>query len=107
MIISHRHRFIFVKTAGSSVEVFLSSPCAEEDVVTPLTPAGSTSGVNCWPETFHPAGPRCAIGGPARATGATCRRVLRCADSGNNVGVPISSSPSSGTRGTKRFPTTT
>lgn len=41
MIISHRHRFIFVKTAktaGSSVEVFLSSICADEDVVTPLNP---------------------------------------------------------------------
>lgn len=36
MIISHRHRFIFVKThktAGSSLEVALAQECGEEDVV--------------------------------------------------------------------------
>jgi len=41
MIISHKYRCIFVKTAktaGSSIEVFLSKACGMEDVVTPLTP---------------------------------------------------------------------
>ncbi len=41
MIISHKYRFIFVKTAktaGSSIEVFLSKICGAGDVVTPLTP---------------------------------------------------------------------
>jgi hypothetical protein len=41
MIISHRHRFIFIKTrktAGTSIEVYLSRFCGEEDVVTPLNP---------------------------------------------------------------------
>ena len=41
MIISHRFKFIFiktVKTAGTSIEVFLSQHCAEEDVVTPIWP---------------------------------------------------------------------
>jgi hypothetical protein len=41
MIISHRHRFIFIKTqkaAGTSIEVFLSGLCGEEDVVTPVFP---------------------------------------------------------------------
>ena len=39
MIISHRHRFIFIKTqktAGTSIEVFLSGLCGPEDVVTPF-----------------------------------------------------------------------
>ncbi|MEL6338647.1 MAG: hypothetical protein AAFQ65_01940 [Myxococcota bacterium] len=41
MIISHRYRFIFVKTyktAGSSIEAFLSNVCGPSDVVTPLAP---------------------------------------------------------------------
>ncbi|WP_017733426.1 sulfotransferase family protein [Nafulsella turpanensis] len=40
MIISHRHRFIFIKTqktAGSSLEIALSRICGPEDVITPLT----------------------------------------------------------------------
>jgi len=40
MIISHKHKFIFIKTrktAGSSIELFLSSFCGPEDVITPLT----------------------------------------------------------------------
>ena len=39
MIISHQHRFIFlktIKTAGTSLETFLSQACAETDVVTPF-----------------------------------------------------------------------
>lgn len=39
MIISHRHRFIFIKTmktAGTSLEVFLSQLCGEDDIVTPF-----------------------------------------------------------------------
>lgn len=41
MIISHRHRFILLKTrktAGTSVEIALSKFCAEEDVITPVSP---------------------------------------------------------------------
>lgn len=41
MIISHKHRFIFVKTAktaGTSIEVFLSQQCDPRDIVTPITP---------------------------------------------------------------------
>lgn len=40
MIVSHRHRFIFLKTrktAGSSAEIALSRACGPEDVVTPLS----------------------------------------------------------------------
>jgi hypothetical protein len=44
MIISHKHNFIFiktVKTAGTSIEVFLSGICSEnaDDIVTPIFPA--------------------------------------------------------------------
>lgn len=41
MIISHKHKFIFVKTrktAGTSVEIALSTICGDQDVLTPLTP---------------------------------------------------------------------
>jgi hypothetical protein len=41
MIISHKHRFIFIKTkktAGTSIEIALSKYCGEDDVITPLTP---------------------------------------------------------------------
>lgn len=42
MIISHKHRFIFIKTnktAGTSVEIALSKFCGPEDVLTPISPA--------------------------------------------------------------------
>ena len=41
MIISHQHKFIFIKTAktaGTSIEVFLSRWCGKEDIVTPIRP---------------------------------------------------------------------
>jgi hypothetical protein len=41
MIISHRHRFIFLKTrktAGTSIEIALSQLCGPQDVITPIPP---------------------------------------------------------------------
>lgn len=41
MIVSHEHRFIFVKTrktAGTSIEIALSRLCGPRDVITPITP---------------------------------------------------------------------
>lgn len=41
MIVSHRHRFIFLKTrrtAGTSVELALAELCGSEDIITPLAP---------------------------------------------------------------------
>lgn len=40
MIISHKHKFIFLKTnktAGTSIEIALSKYCGPEDVITPIT----------------------------------------------------------------------
>lgn len=41
MIISHKHKFIFIKTyktAGTSLESYLSEFCGETDVLTPIYP---------------------------------------------------------------------
>jgi len=41
MIISYEHKFIFIKTAktaGTSIEVFLSQQCGAEDIITPIAP---------------------------------------------------------------------
>ena len=41
MIVSHKYRFIFVKTlktAGTSIEVFLSQYCGPDDILTPILP---------------------------------------------------------------------
>lgn len=42
MIISHKHKFIFLKTAktaGTSVEIALSKHCGPDDVITTISPA--------------------------------------------------------------------
>ncbi|MDQ7786202.1 MAG: sulfotransferase family 2 domain-containing protein [Thermodesulfovibrionales bacterium] len=41
MIISHKYKFIFLKTektAGTSMEIALSRFCGEQDIITPITP---------------------------------------------------------------------
>jgi hypothetical protein len=41
MIISHEHKFIFIKTnktAGTSIEIALSSICGPRDIITPISP---------------------------------------------------------------------
>jgi len=41
MIISHEHKFIFLKTrktAGTSIELALSHLCGPDDIVTPMSP---------------------------------------------------------------------
>jgi len=42
MILSHKHKFIFIKTkktAGTSLEIALSAICGEQDIITPISPA--------------------------------------------------------------------
>ena len=41
MIVSHKHRFIFVKnrkTAGTSIEIGLGGICGDHDIITPISP---------------------------------------------------------------------
>ncbi|UCC92608.1 MAG: hypothetical protein JSW25_08060 [Thermoplasmata archaeon] len=41
LIVSHKHRFIFIKTrktAGTSIELYLSRFCGEDDIITPIIP---------------------------------------------------------------------
>ena len=40
MIVSHAHKFVFLKTkktAGTSIELALSTLCGDDDIITPLT----------------------------------------------------------------------
>jgi hypothetical protein len=53
MIVSHKHRFIFIKThktAGSSMEMALGPLCGAEDIVTPMESNAATN----IPRNFHP-----------------------------------------------------
>ena len=64
MIISHKYRFIFIKTfktAGTSLEVLLSQYCDSDDIVTPFMgteyshrPRNSCSFFNPFPELLAP-----------------------------------------------------
>lgn len=59
MIISHRHRFIFLKTrktAGTSIEIALSRFCGERDIITPITPKDEETRketAHRGPQNFH------------------------------------------------------
>lgn len=57
MIISHRHKFIFIKTrktAGTSIETFLSAQCGPEDVVTRITPPEEAHHPRNFQGVFNP-----------------------------------------------------
>ena len=68
MIISHEHKFIFIKTAktaGTSIEVFLAQHCGPTDILTPITPPveghrpqNEAGMMNPWTEVLrHPFAP--------------------------------------------------
>ncbi|MGB3613049.1 MAG: hypothetical protein WBA10_04585 [Elainellaceae cyanobacterium] len=57
MIISHKHQFIFVKTkktAGTSLEVFLSQHCGESDIITPIHPRVEPHVARNYQQRFNP-----------------------------------------------------
>jgi hypothetical protein len=62
MIISHRHRFIFVKTkktAGTSIELALREICGPDDVITPITrEADEKINKGLSPQHWHVSGKR-------------------------------------------------
>jgi len=64
MILSHRHRFIFIKTnktAGTSIEATISELCGPEDVITPFREENEEYRQGPGPQNYrmeHPLKPR-------------------------------------------------
>ena len=57
MIVSHEHKFIFVKTrktAGTSIEVALSAIAGDDAIVTPVTPPEPDHRPRNWQGRFNP-----------------------------------------------------
>ena len=57
MIISHKYKFIFVKTrktAGSSIQTYLCNLCGEEDIVTPIDKPESAYNPRNYKGFFNP-----------------------------------------------------
>jgi len=57
MILSHKYRFIFTKTrktAGTSIEVYLSALCGSEDTLTPVDPPEAGHSPRNFARYFNP-----------------------------------------------------
>ncbi|MEQ8405931.1 MAG: sulfotransferase family 2 domain-containing protein [Oceanicaulis sp.] len=78
MIVSHRHRLIFiktVKTAGTSVEVMLSRHCGREDIITPVIPREAGHSPQNHRGLFNPADDLAALG--ARKAPGVVKRLIQ------------------------------
>jgi hypothetical protein len=59
MIVSHKHKFIFVKTtktAGTSIEIALSRHCGPADIITPISPEDEVMRLEAGgrpPQNYH------------------------------------------------------
>jgi len=57
LIISHKYKFIFIKTrktAGTSIEIYLSNICDKSDIFTPIIPAHSNHKPRNYKGIFNP-----------------------------------------------------
>lgn len=73
MIISHKHKFIFLKTkktAGTALEAALSQLCGPEDIITPYREASEHDRTGRGPQNFR-------IDHPAKPNRPLWRRLLR------------------------------
>ena len=84
MIVSHEHKFIFlktIKTAGTSIEAALAQICGPDDIITPYREASEKDRKGRGPQNFrfqHPLVPKAPLwrrggGGPGRRRNATRR----------------------------------
>ena len=56
MIISHKYQFIFIKTrktAGTSIEAYLSQYCGDADVLTPIFPSVTGHRPRNWGDYYN------------------------------------------------------
>lgn len=57
MIISHKYKYIFVKTgktAGTSIEIYLSQFCSQKDIITPIWPIDMRHAPQNYKSIFNP-----------------------------------------------------
>ena len=67
MIVSHEHKFIFlktIKTAGTSIEAALAQICGPDDIITPYREASEKDRKGRGPQNFrfqHPLVPKAPL----------------------------------------------